>query len=100
LKKDILALKKVYDVKLAVAHKEITVLKENLCAVKRIKEIKDNDSNITKKRLAEARKEIDRLKKLNSALQAENEKFVKLVSNIKSSPEKPNRRNYNAQGVY
>lgn len=98
LKKDIIALKKVYDVKLAVAHKEITVLKENLCAVKRIKEIKDNDSISTKKRLVEARKEIDRLKKLNTALHTENEKFVKLVSNIKSSPSHAHRKNHN--GMY
>jgi len=90
----------VYDIKLAVAHKEITVLKENLCAVKRIKEIKDNDSVMTNKKLTEARKEIDRVKRLNVALQAENEKLVKLVSSLKSSSSKPNRKNSNTQGVY
>ena len=90
----------MYDIKLAVAHKEITVLKENLCAVKRIKEIKDNDSVMTNKKLTEARKEIDRVKRLNVALQAENEKLVKLVSSLKSSSSKPNRKNSNTQGVY
>ena len=89
LNERVAGMKKTYEVKLDIAYKEITVLKENLCAVKKVKEI--NAKNGSKGSaallssscsLTELQIEIEKVKRHNKVLQIQNEEYKKKLSSI------------------
>ena len=94
LKKDLISAKEVYDVKLSVSNKEITILKENLSAVKKLKDYKESDAEKLKRKLIEARQEMENLSKINKSLQSENDRFMNIIAGSKTSPTNTHKRVY------
>ena len=69
LRNDMNAIRKVYETKLSLANKEIEMLKQNLCAVKRVC---NND-----KKVSELQKENELLRNENRKLNMERENYAK-----------------------
>ncbi len=80
LRKDMAALKKMYDIKLEVANKEIGVLKDNLCAVKKVKAVDNRGNEAIQKNYKDALSEIEKLKKLVVKLERENDGYRKRLA--------------------
>ena len=79
LKSDIRELKATYDTRLEIANREITILKDNLCAVKKVKSVDNKGVEAVKKALVELQKEAEVLRKRNKVLMVENAELKKFM---------------------
>jgi len=97
LKKDINAIKKMYEVKLEVSNKEMLVLKDNLCAVKKMRETDMKTMESLRKTLSSVQIDADKLRKANKNLQIENDDFKKILSAPSTSTKSNNSLNTGIQ---